>query len=136
MSWIHTFTGRKVYPLNLQTKDIDIRDIAHALALTNRFTGHTPMPYSVAQHSVYVSRHCDTKDALWGLLHDAPEAYLADLSRPAKIGIREFGVTIFDEIDERAMKSVCSKFGLPMEQPASVSRADETVLASEAAAFF
>lgn len=134
--WIHTFTGRKVDPVNLRVCDIDIRDIAHALALTNRFTGHTPEPYSVAQHSVIVSHICDPKDALWGLLHDAPEAYLADISRPAKAGMRAAGCEHFDTVDYAAMMVICRAFDLPFKEPASVKHADELILASEAHAFF
>lgn len=83
-SAIVTFTGRVIEPLNPDPAEIDILDIAHALSNQCRFTGHTNEFYSVAQHSVLVSRHCAPEDALWGLLHDASEAYLADIPRPVK----------------------------------------------------
>lgn len=50
--FICTYTGRKFYPLDPRPEDVCIEDIAHALALVNRFGGHTRVPYSVAQHSV------------------------------------------------------------------------------------
>src|SRR6266516_3714044 len=65
-------------------EDIDLKDIAHALANQCRFTGHVREFYSVAQHSVLVSQFCDASDAQWGLLHDASEAYLSDIARPIK----------------------------------------------------
>ena len=79
---IKTFTGKTVNPLDLLYHEIDIKDIAHALSLCNRFAGHTIRPISVAQHSVYVSRLCDgTGDELQALLHDASEAYLGDVTK-------------------------------------------------------
>lgn len=136
MSWIQTFTGRKVDPTKIKPSDIAIEDIAHALALINRFTGHTLVPYSVAQHSILVAQRCPKKDALWGLLHDAPEAYLCDMSRPAKQAIRAAGCTLFDEIDRRVMQAVCEAFDLDPVEPVSVKKADEDMLCTEGICFF
>jgi hypothetical protein len=91
MKTMRTFTGRDVDPLDLKRDDIDIRDIAHSLAMICRFNGHTQFHYSVAQHSVYVAARLaelygDRKLALAGLLHDASEAYLGDVVRPLKEG--------------------------------------------------
>lgn len=63
---------------------LDIETIAHHLALTNRFCGATEKPYSVAQHSYYVSVLCDPEDTPEGLFHDKPEALINDIPRPAK----------------------------------------------------
>ncbi len=85
--WIMTSRGGVFYPLAPRPEDVDIRDIAHALAAVNRFNGHTREPYSVAQHSVLVSYQFDNDDpsvALLALLHDASEAYLGDIPRPLK----------------------------------------------------
>jgi hypothetical protein len=79
--YITTFTGKTVNPLNPTPDDIDIRDIAHSLALVPRFAGHTQKPISIAQHSVYVSRLLPRAYAMHGLLHDASEAYLGDVTR-------------------------------------------------------
>lgn len=134
--WIQTFTGQKFYIFDPRPDDIRINDIAHALANTCRFTGHCPEFYSVAQHSVYVSWHCDKADALWGLLHDAAEAYIADVSRPLKQSFRQAGFTAYDAAEDRVMEAVCHAFGLPLEQPASVKKADELLLATEGRDFF
>src|SRR4051812_2148358 len=80
---ILTYTGKHVNPFDLKPDDICIEDIAHALALCNRFAGHTKRPMSVAQHSVYVSRLCPNY-RLAGLLHDASEAYLGDVTKWVK----------------------------------------------------
>jgi len=81
--WILTYTGRRFWPLDPHPDDIDLVDIAHALSNLCRFTGHTSEFYSVAQHSYLVSVLCD-KYPLYGLLHDASEAYLLDLATPIK----------------------------------------------------
>lgn len=83
--YIQTYTGKLFTPYDPNPDDIDINDIAHSLSLINRFNGHTKIPYSVAEHSLWVSRHCKSNSvALLGLLHDASEAYLGDIARPLK----------------------------------------------------
>jgi len=64
-------------------------DMAHALSQTCRYTGHYREFYSVAQHSVHVAQELiaagnSPEYCLWGLMHDASEAYLADLAAPVK----------------------------------------------------
>lgn len=73
-------SGKRVNPLRLRPVDICIEDIAHSLALINRFGGHSRYPINVAQHSVHCSRLCDgTPHALQALLHDAAEYVLGDI---------------------------------------------------------
>ncbi len=134
--FIQTFTGKHVNPLNMRPEDIDIKDIAHALSLTNRFTGHTPLPYSVAQHSVLVSNMCFPEHKLWGLLHDAPEAYFADISRPVKklLNVKTNGLLRF--VEDQIMLAICQKFGLDLAEPKNVKWNDDKALANEAYSFF
>ncbi len=132
MSWIQTFTGRKFDPMQPYVYDVCIEDIAHALALTCRFSGHCQTFYSVAQHSILVSHIVPDCDALWGLLHDAAEAYLVDLPRPIKQALRQQGNTAFDDMEAAVMRAVCARFGLNEQQPQSVSEADLVLLATEA----
>ena len=87
--YIQTVSGRRVNPLDPSPADIDVHDIAVALSNQCRFGGHTRRYYSVAQHACIVSdqmleRGSSAHDALWGLLHDASEAYLVDLPHPLK----------------------------------------------------
>lgn len=103
--WIQTFLGKPFWPLSPRPEDIDIRDIAHALAMTCRFTGHSQKFYSVAEHSVRVSRIVPAQFALHGLLHDASEAYLCDLSRPIKHG-STLGAE-YCRIEDNLMQAVC-----------------------------
>ena len=90
MSWIQTYTGRKFFPLTDEPGEIDLRDIAHSLALQCRFNGHCRQFYSVAEHSVRVSHILPDEEAAWGLLHDAAEAYVSDLPRPLKLTVPDF----------------------------------------------
>lgn len=87
MMTMETYTGLLVDPLDISMSQIRIEDIAHALSLQCRYNGHCKEFYSVAQHSVQV---CDFLDfgnpriRLFGLLHDAAEAYLGDMIKPLK----------------------------------------------------
>lgn len=132
MSWIQTFTGRRFHPLTPRAEDVCIEDIAHALANQCRFSGHVRHFYSVAQHSVLVSDNCPPEDRLWGLLHDAAEAYLVDLPRPVKQGLRANHIMLFDNLESSIMSCVCARFQLPHTQPESVDKADVLLLATEA----
>ena len=127
--WIQTFTGRQFWPCDPRPEEIFIEDIAHSLALQCRFAGHCAAFYSVAQHSVLVSRQVPARLALWGLLHDASEAYLTDLTRPLKRSTA-LGAE-YRLIEAVVMKVVCERFGLSQEEPAAVKRADKMLLMTE-----
>jgi len=107
---------------------IDIKDIAHALSLQCRYAGHVREFYSVAEHSVRVSMACARGDALWGLLHDASEAYILDIPKPLK----DFLGTIYKDAETVLMSFIATRFGLRGSVPASVHRADKLVLNTEA----
>lgn len=129
---IATYTGGSIAPLSPDPADIDIRDIAHALANQCRFTGHTRTFYSVAQHSVAVSELCSYRLALWGLLHDATEAYLADIARPIKRYAGEFGAA-YTAVEDGLMAAIIERFGLEnvLPMPDDVKEADNIMLANE-----
>ncbi len=129
--WIQTYTGLVMYPLDPRLEEIVIEDIAHALSNLCRFTGHCRTFYSVAEHSVRVSYAVPERDALWGLLHDAPEAYLADMSRPLK-RYADFGIP-YQRAEGTLMEVIAEKFGLRPGYipPASVKHADTVLLMTE-----
>ena len=108
MAWIQTYTGRQFWPLAPQAEHVDIRDIAHSLAMQCRFNGHCRGFYSVAQHSVLVSQVVPPEDALWGLLHDAAEAYISDLPRPLKNTAPEFRAA-----EHRLLTVILGRLGCP-----------------------
>jgi len=88
--FIVTYTGKRFYPCDPDPEEVDIEDVAHALSMINRFTGHTKFPYSVAQHSVYAYQRAKLYSRREALLHDAPEAYLNDISRPLKKSLPDY----------------------------------------------
>lgn len=128
--WVQTHSSRKFTPLSPVVEDIDIEDIAWSLAHQCRFNGHTNWFYSVAQHSVLVSRKVHPRNALWGLLHDATEAYLSDIPAPLK-RLPEFA--FYREAERRLMDAICQRFGLELEEPVEVKEVDRAVLVTEAA---
>lgn len=128
-AWIQTYSGKRFTPIRPNPGAIVIQDIAHALSMQCRFSGHVKQFYSVAQHCVLVSHICDHKDALWGLLHDATEAFLVDVPRPLKKS-GKFGA--YMEAERVMQDAICERFGLDKEEPESVHRADTILLATEA----
>jgi uncharacterized protein len=126
-SSIQVFTGRLFDPLDPDPASIHIEDIAHGLARQIRFLGQG-RDYTVAEHSVHVSRACDPGDALEGLFHDSPEAYIGDWPTPLKSSPLGEG---FRAAEEKLMAAICIRFGLNTEKPVSVSRADKAMLERE-----
>ena len=117
-TWIQTFTGRQFWPLEPRADEIFIEDIAHHLSNLCRFTGACRSFYSVAQHSVLVSLCAPPgENPLWGLLHDASEAYLIDVARPVK---RSAALVGYRVAEARMMEVICECFGLPTTEPAWV----------------
>lgn len=115
---ITTASGRAVDPFAPRPSDLVIEDIAHALGALNRFNGHTSRPYSVAQHSVHVSWHlaADGPEAgLFGLLHDASEAYLGDVTTPLKLSP---AMAEYRQAEARLQTFIYQHFGLrPAAEP-------------------
>ena len=103
-------------------KDVCLEDIAHALGNLCRFSGHCREFFSVAQHSVIVSRAVEgeaPEHALWGLLHDGAEAYIADLPSPVKRLAPRYRA-----VEEYVLGIIAQRFGLIWPMPEVVHRAD------------
>ena len=115
--FITTYTKKHLMPLSPNKKDIDIRDIAHALSFMSRANGHFPQFYSVCQHSIHcceeaIARDLTAKTAMCCLLHDGREAYIADITRPVKKlipGYLEIEKTIQNAIYEKFAGSLPDK---------------------------
>jgi len=103
---------------------ICIEDIAHALGNICRFTGHTDRFYSVAQHSYIVAKMVPDPFKIWGLLHDAAEAYITDMNAPLKNLIGE----PYRLVEQSIMKVIIEKFNLvPKHEPSAVYLSDRAL---------
>lgn len=127
-NWIETYTGKQFWPLDPEPASVDIEDIAHALATTNRFNGHATEPYSVAQHSVLCCDMASPPAKAQALLHDATEAYLPDLTRPVKTVMPEFR----SAEDNLWRTAIAPRFGLPPTFVLEVQEVDVRMLVTEA----
>lgn len=125
--WIQTYSGLAFHPLDPWPNEIRVFDIAHALSMKCRYNGHCSRFYSVAEHSVLVSRQfTEPTLAFYGLLHDANEAYLPDVPRPVKPMIAGWA-----EVEHRVEEAIFRRFGLGAALPAEVKRVDNAILADE-----
>lgn len=136
--WIETYTGRMVTPLSPVPATLSITDIAYALANKCRYSGHTAVYYSVAEHCVLMALFAlnrgDNLGARWALLHDAVEAYIPDVPRPLKPGL-----VGWREIEETMEIAILFHFGfgqqierLTDEQREMVKSLDTRILLREA----
>lgn len=134
---IQTVSGRWLDPLAPDPTQIEIGDIAQALANQCRFGGHSRRFYSVAQHSTIVSDVCERRgssaaEALAALLHDAGEAYLVDLPHPLKHR-SELGPP-YREAERLVEEAIRVRFDL-VPQPAEMKPIDRSLLATERRTF-
>jgi hypothetical protein len=124
--WMQTFTGRRFYPLDPRSDEIDPADIAHALAHLCRYGGHVDRFYSVAEHCVLMSEWVEPQYALAALLHDATEAFVVDVPRPLKRQLPGYR-----EIEDRLWGVIAIKYGLDLALPTQVKEADDRILLTE-----
>ena len=120
--WIRTYSGIKFYPFNPKIENILIEDIAHSLSNQCRFSGHSSKFYSVAQHCCFVADICSEENKMWGLIHDATEAYFIDVPSPIKKAIKEF-----KNIENTLSLAIAEKFNLPSKMPEEVHEADRSI---------
>jgi len=114
--FILTYTGKAIHFDNITPACIDIRDIAHSLSHICRYTGHTNMFYSVAQHSLLVSEKIPGGPAvkLTALLHDGAEAYTNDLASPLKKWMDVEGAccNVYASLQDSLTAMIYNKYGV------------------------
>ena len=128
---INTVSGVEVNLLDPIPDMINIEDIAHSLSYQCRFGGHVSRFYSVAQHSVMVAAMAPKELKKYGLLHDAAEAYLQDITAPLK----HIWGPAYKILEERFMKVISLKFGLDLELFTAIKEFDKEAVEIEHNAF-
>jgi len=109
-----TFMGKMIDPLNPDPDSINLVDIAHALGNLCRWNGHTMKFYSVAEHCIFVQNMVQTRqDKIAAMMHDASEAYIADVTRPVKHRLKNY---LDIEFDLMMVISRKFKFQYPLSQ--------------------
>jgi hypothetical protein len=141
--WVQTSVGG-AYDFLTSPAEPDVEatreTVSHALAQLCRFTGHTPYPYSVAEHCVLAAQHWGRTDEekLALLVHDAHEAYMGDVPSPvlaclpleARQAIKELKL----RLDAAICASLCHKHQhalVGMMRSALVRDADTRILLDE-----
>lgn len=104
-----------------------IEDIARALAYQPRWAGATRQFYSVAEHSVMVSRLVPAPHALDGLMHDADEAITGDIASCVK---NMLGRPYLKERLAPIQRALAARFGFRLHV-AAVKTADLVGMATE-----
>lgn len=147
-----TASGHKFWPIDPHVDDVRFVDVARGLAAACRYQGQIGIGtgyqfYSVAEHSVLVSYAVEQaardrghgpdvalRAAMSALLHDASEAYIADVARPLKYTREMKPYRTF----ERAVQATCFRaFDATPDAIASklIAEMDNRVLVDEIRAF-
>lgn len=125
--YIHTQAGR----FYIRQPTWDIKAMAHSMAQTARYRGNSDEFYSVAEHSVLVAalmRDVTGGDPFEGLLHDATESILPDVSSPFKQLLPDL------RREENDLDShLREHFSLPPKKTQEATKADWLALFIEAA---
>lgn len=112
-----TYSGKLINLEAPQAESICMSDISWGLSCERRFGNQSPVFISVAQHSVLVgaiaARLFETRLAMpdayilgWkaGLLHDAHEAYIGDMTRPFKHAVCSISPQAFQTLKRIAQQ--------------------------------
>ena len=132
---ILTSSGLEFHPFNPQLDQISIEDIAHGISLECRWGRQSKFFYSVADHSIMVSKVAEwlatdenKKEAkLGGLFHDATEAYIGDCPAPIKKSLPQFMA-----LEDGIWQAIALKFGLSYILRPEIHHADIIVRIIEA----
>lgn len=125
-SAILTYTKRYVDPFNASPDDIHILDIGRGLSNITRFGGQLDRFYSVAAHSVMMSRVAPEGQKLWAFLHDASEAYLMDIPTPIK---KHPAMEGYRNAEESLLGVIAEAYGLPTLEPVGDMKRLDTLMA-------
>lgn len=146
-AWTHTSRGKLLDLLSPCPTAVDIGEIARALGYLCRYAGGVSDFYSVAEHSVLLSRWLleetgSEELALAGLLHDVAEAYTGDLTWPMQVAVLLAGDgaarTRYRAVQRGVERAILTHLGLAELEGAlhgpQIQEADKRILLDERAA--
>jgi len=115
-----------------KAEHFDINDIAHSLSLQCRYNGHCAEFYSVAEHSVHVSKWVasetgSARKAFDALMHDGSEAYICDVPRP----IKPFLDPGYGALEHTVEMALAKKYGLTFPWCNEIKVADSRICLDE-----
>lgn len=125
---ITMWSGTRIDLLNPDPALILIDDIAAHLAKINRFIGATAREYTVAEHCLLGLDFCQQGTRLEYLMHDAPEAYLGDVTGPLK---RTRGMQFYRDLEKAWTLAIAERFGLRKTMRPEVHSVDQCMLVTE-----
>jgi len=136
--WLQTVSGGAWPLLAPAAQHVNWRDVANSLARLCRFNGHVAENafYSVAEHCCRVADVLPVDLRLHGLLHDAHEAFLGDITQPLKRAMAAMGAgPVLTSLEEAHDRAIFAAAGLPYppspEAARQVKQADLRLLATE-----
>ena len=120
---VRTISGAYVNFVDPDPKTFRRDDIAHALSMKPRWNGQLRTFYSVAQHCCLVCDYLPPEYKADGLMHDSPEAYMADVPSPLKALIPGYRI-----IEDRVYTAISARWGLSEIIPDKVKAVDREFL--------
>jgi 5'-deoxynucleotidase YfbR-like HD superfamily hydrolase len=132
--FIQTTSGRAFPLLDPSPRDVHWFDVAAGLAHINRYSGNAGI-YTVAQHSIIVANALPPELRPYGLLHDAHEFVVGDMTRPMKKALGPAVCFHLEDIEQVVDWAIYTAAGLPYpispEIRHAVKRADVQALMTE-----
>lgn len=130
--WLQTYEGKQLRVPEFNGDAISLNETATVLSRICRFGGRTRVFYSVAEHSVRVAE-CVAKlggslfEQFYALNHEGDESLLGfDPPAPLMKLLPDLR-----DLKHKAHEAYMKRYGLPVEMPAIVKRADLILLATE-----
>ncbi len=132
--WVPTFSGKGYRPWADDPGEMSLDDVAHGLAFTYRYGGHSDPAITIAEHAVLVS---NIIRILWpnvhleraALMHDASESPLHDIQGPLRGRVKvhlDDQVLTWSASDMLVTANISHPFGIMLEdlQAPEVQAAD------------